>query len=58
MIPKYFNYVLEYLRAKENEGFVLLNDKKIGSFILKEAKYYHIEGLIDKMENFLKIMDK
>ena len=42
MIPKYFNYVLEYLRAKENEGFVLLNDKKIGSFILKEAKYYHI----------------
>ena len=60
--PEYFNYILDYLRSKQNENadnkFELKNDKRFLQRLLKEAKYYQVEGLVEQVESLLKKDDK
>ena len=52
--PQYFNYILEYLRSKQQKNdFDLPNDSKISQSIIKAAKFYHVEGLIE-LTDFLR----
>ena len=48
--PVYFNYILDYLRNPEDE-IILPDDVFVFNQLLKEAKYFKLEGLYKKLKN-------
>ena len=48
--PVYFNYILDYLRNPEDE-IILQDDVFVFNQLLKEAKYFKLEGLYKKLKN-------
>jgi len=50
--PKYFNYILDYLRtANTNEEFILPKNKIFLQELLREARFYQIIGLKDSIKD-------
>ena len=51
--PKYFGYILNYLRAANtSEKFECPNKIYVQDGLLKEAEFYHMQGLIDMFNIF------
>ena len=53
--PTYFNYILDYLR-NSNEKLSLPDDEFILKKILREAKYFMLDGLSMKLEDYLPLL--
>ena len=53
--PAYFNYILDYLRDP-NEELLLTDDEFILKKILREAKFFMLDGLSVKIEDHLSII--